>query len=277
MQPIIVRTFFSAIRIWPCDEAAATSFAFVRAAPSGSEPVSEPLDIAIEPLALFYRMVLPDRPYREGSLEYLVSEFQRFLGTQLEREAGRYPVLRAASVVLEGIRGLIVGSKGSGKTTLVLRLMREGFSVEGDENVLIREQTVLARPRTLWVKQTALPLVGRLADNLPVAPSSENSYRQFIYSVEPSICGAPWHVEAGPAKLLIFIEPNHGGTSILTNIGRDEAFGRLLETSHFPNEAPGAAAAVLRMTAIRAKCLKLKLGHLDRAIWHLRRAFSEAR
>ena len=283
MQPIIVRTLFSEIRVWPGDEAAAKSFAFVRAAPVGGGRVGEPMDIAIEPLGAFYRMVLPDRPDTEGSLEYLVSVFQRFLGARLEREVGRYPVLHAASVVCESIRGLIIGSKGSGKTTLVLTLMMEGFSVEGDEHVMIREQTVLARPRTLRVKQTSLPLLlplslpllRPLADTVAASPSSESWYGRVIYSVEP--CGAPWRIEEGPAKLLIFIEPNHDGTSILTPMRREEAFERLLEMSYFPDGAPGAAVAALRMAAIGAKCLKLKLGNLERAVWHLRRAFSDAR
>jgi hypothetical protein len=122
-----------------------------------------------------------------------------------------------------------------------------------------------------------LPFLGSLAEAVATSPSTEDWHDQTIYSVAPSIWGAPWRIEEGPAKLLIFIEANHGGTSILTNMGRDEAFERLLEASYFPSGAPGAAIAALRTTAIQAKCMKLKLGSLDRALWHLRRAFSAAK
>ena len=276
MLPVIIRTLLCEIRVWPCDEAAANAFAFVRAAPNMGEPASEPIEIAIEPLGSFYRMALPDGSNPEGSLQYLVSRFGRFLGAQVERETGRYPLLRAASVVCERSRGLLIGSAGSGKTALVLRLMMEGGGVEGDEVVIVREKDVLAVPRTLRVRQPALRFAGPLADAIVASPSSEDWHDRVTYSVDPSICGKPWHIDAGPAKLLIFLEPNHGGTSILTSMGREEAFAGLVDMSLFPKEARGAAAAALRMAAIRARCLKLSLGDLDRAVWHLRRAFSEA-
>src|SRR5262249_11172774 len=159
--------------------------------------------------------------------------------------AGRYPLVSAASIVRDSIRGLIIGNRGSGRTTLVLRLMLEGFYVECEECVLVREQNVLALPRALRVKQETLRLLGPPASIVAASPSCEDWYGRRIYSVKPSNGGQPWLIEAGPTSLLIFIEPNHGGTSILTNMGREEAFARLLETSHFPKEARGAAAAVL--------------------------------
>ena len=239
-------------------------------------------------------MVLPDCPDQDGTLSYLVSRFQQFLGAQIEHEAGRYPLLRAASVLRGGIRGLLIGGWGSGKTGLVLRLMMEGFSVEGDELVMVREKSVLAVPATLRIRQSELRSAGPLANAIVASPSSEDWHGRHTYAVEPCAMApdgtapaagvapaktAPaktWHIDAGPAKLLIFLEPNHGGTSILTGMGREEAFAGLVDMSHFPKEARGAAAAALRIAAIQARCLKLKLGGLDRAAWHLHRAFSEA-
>lgn len=274
MQPIIVRTLANEIRIWPNNEAAARVFAFARASPSMAEPSADLLDIAIEGIGPFYRMALPDHRVVEGSLEHLLSEFHQFLGGQLEREAGRYPILHAASVLRGDVRALIVGGKGNGKTTLALRMLAEGFEVEGDEHVAIRDGTVLVRPRTLRVKQPSLPLLGDMAAAIEASPAIEDWHDRLIYSVEPSAWGKPWRIAAGPAHLVIFLEANHGGSSILTDIGRDTAFQRLMDASYLPAEAAGGALALLRTAAVKARCVKLQLGDLDRALWHLQRVFS---
>ncbi len=52
---------------------------------------------------------------------------------------------------LQGKRFLIIGDKGAGKTTLMVRLLFEGFRAISDELVLVRETKVMPFPRRFHI------------------------------------------------------------------------------------------------------------------------------
>ena len=60
--------------------------------------------------------------------------------------------IHAACGSFNGRRFLLAGEKGAGKTTLITRLLFEGAAVHGDENVLVREEEVIALPRNFHLK-----------------------------------------------------------------------------------------------------------------------------
>ena len=77
--------------------------------------------------------------------------------------------IHAGAVAIGGRAILIAGRSGHGKTTLVLGLLRRGLDLLSDELALVAPdgRTVLAYPRGLHVRQTALdlfPELGFLAD-----------------------------------------------------------------------------------------------------------------
>ena len=65
---------------------------------------------------------------------------------------------------------VLVGPKGAGKTTLALRLIAEGYEIEGDENVFVVGDHVVARPRALRVKASTIELIPSLVETLRLVP-----------------------------------------------------------------------------------------------------------
>ena len=76
------------------------------------------------------------------------------------------PLIHAASLRRGSRRVVLVGPKGGGKTTLTLRLIDEGYEIEGDENVFVIGDHVAARPRALRVKASTIELIPSLAETL---------------------------------------------------------------------------------------------------------------
>ncbi len=56
-----------------------------------------------------------------------------------------------------------VANKGTGKTTLLCHLLSVGAACEGDENIIVRDDDVIARPRLLHVKEGSLPRLPELS------------------------------------------------------------------------------------------------------------------
>jgi hypothetical protein len=253
--------------------AAADAFSYLEAAPDMPGHSFDVVDLAVAKNKGFFRIELPGGGMKEGTREYLIEEFVRSLGRFVEEEASGSPILHAATAIKNGVRGIFMGNRTYGKTTLMLRLLQEGFRIEGDELVLIGTKDVLAVPRRLRVKEGTLPLVPEFAQAITASPSVRTWEGILIYSVNPTIGDGTWRIDRGQADNLFFIEPNHGGSSILTPMPREEAFGHLVTAAVMPASAKAAAAVHLRTMALKAHCWRLQLGDLDRAVWHLQRHF----
>jgi hypothetical protein len=78
--------------------------------------------------------------------------------------------VHAATVDLDGVRVLVVGPSGAGKTTLAARLLLDGADVQGDESVLVRRGESLAVPRALHLKPGTDRVLPELAPLLPSLP-----------------------------------------------------------------------------------------------------------
>ena len=142
----------------------------------------------------------------------------------------RWVVLHGGLATVNRCRILLLGHKGSGKTTLSARLLFSGHQVEGDEMVLVRNGQVLALPRAFHLKpgieRHAPELAGRL-DRLPRKKMGGVELMAF----DPTQFGFDWIITKGPVDLVMWVSPNHGGT---TSIGELKPFAmiqRVLESS----------------------------------------------
>jgi hypothetical protein len=93
--------------------------------------------------------------------------------------------IHAGVVALDGRAILVSGRSGRGKTTLVLGLLRRGLDLLSDELALIApdDRTVLAYPRALHVRPTALELFPELG---------------FLAAIEPYELGGGSEWAVGP-------------------------------------------------------------------------------
>ncbi len=150
-----------------------------------------------------------------------------------------------------------------------LRLLSEGYAIEGDEHFAIGAERSIVRPRTLRVKAGSLAFAPGLAAAIEASPKILFWDGAPLYSVSPAIAGRPWRIVPGKVESIVFLEANHGGLSRLKSIGVDEAMRRLMRETTLPPTGVGPAVARLRAMLLAANRHTLLLGDLERAIWQL--------
>jgi hypothetical protein len=114
--------------------------------------------------------------------------------------------LHAALARIGDRRIVLVGPKGRGKTTLALRLLFDGFEVEGDESVFVRGADVVALPRRFHLKVGAEQIVPELAPLVDALPSTTGD-GEPIRAFDPAIAGWPWRLSLGPIHAVAVLAP----------------------------------------------------------------------
>lgn len=142
----------------------------------------------------------------------------------------RWVVLHGGLATINGSRMLLLGHKGSGKTTLLTRLLFSGHQVEGDEMVLVRNGEVLAFPRSFHFKpgieRHAPELAGQL-NGLPKKRMGDDDLLAF----DPTLFGFDWAISQGPVRQVVWLNPNHGGTTSVSELKPFAIIQRILESS----------------------------------------------
>jgi hypothetical protein len=267
-----VRTLKHEFRLVLPDKAAADAFAFMAIRPEIVGRTLEAIDVPIARTHGFYTATLPGRRLLQGTAERLMGELHGIvLNDVLSSEPGA-PLVHGATVLGSWGRALLIGAKGTGKTTLTLRLVAEGARIEGDEHAVATEVEgeIIARPRTMRVKDGSLNLVPELAGLVRAGPAIINWDGSRIYAVDPSVAGHPWRIAAGPLDHLVFLDANHGGRSVMRPMDRERAFRQLMRDVVLPATGVAAAVARLRSLVRSAEAHLLELGDLSNAVWHLR-------
>ncbi len=268
MFVIPIRTLTREFRLHTDCRQAARVLAYIETRPKICGTALEPVDLLVQRLGEFYRLALPGSGTVEGTAFHLLDTMHRVVFTSFIEEVPGAPLIHAASVRVGGVPVLLVGAKGSGKTTLALHLMERGHVVEGDEHVAVRETDLVPRPRTLRVKASSSRFAPALARRIRRAPSIADGNGSLIYAVSPAVGGKPWRIAAMRAPCVVFLEPNHGGHTVAKPVSVDRAFNRLLGRCLLP-VAKAPAAARLRRVAREAQAWEMSLGDLEGAERHL--------
>jgi hypothetical protein len=160
-----------------------------------------------------------------------------------------------------GRQFLAVGPPRSGKTTLMARLLYEGFTVHGDELVLVRAGEALPYPRRFGVRPPTLSLVPQL---LAFAGGTSPASKPMI--VDPAQLGFDWTIAPAPVDAVFFLEPNHGGRTYLRPCPR-YLMAQLVMSQSTPPGA-GQRAWIRDVCGILdpARCYTLSVGDLDTAV-----------
>jgi hypothetical protein len=179
---------------------------------------------------------------------------------------GGWSLLHGALLRAGDHRLLLVGDKGAGKTTLALRLLYDGFAVEGDEAVLLRNGLVVALPRRFHLKpgvETFVPELSGCSVPLPVVTGATGKIAAF----DPGEAGFPWRLDLAPVDAVVIVEPNHAGGSALTDIGPSDMVRRLLPHTRQLNAATTENAHLVKLCAQLAASggYALRLGDLNDA------------
>lgn len=232
------------------------------------------VSLDIEPVDAFFRICPPGLPPTEGSLETVAQAAYRLIATWWSEEINDAPVVHAATAVINGCRIAFVGDKHAGKTTLMLRLIQEGCAVQGDENLIVTSNGAIPTPRCLHVKESSLEVLPTLSERIRSLPFVTDWIGNLVYSCPPSFTGTEWTIVEGPIDALVILEPNFGGSSVLSPLGHERAFERVLENAFLPPTGKARAVARLRRLVVGCGCWRLQTGNLDQAIDRLRRLAS---
>lgn len=177
--------------------------------------------------------------------------------------------IHAGCATWQGRRFLVVGKGRAGKTTLMTRLLVEGFSVEGDEMVLVRDGRVVAYPRRFGIRRRTLslvPEVGALAPHLSAPPDSDEPDGYQILALDPSQLGLPWSIGSGPVDVLFLLDGRHAGPTRASACPDHVMAQGVMSQSNPPGT--GRAAWVRDVCAVvrGASGYLLTLGDLDSAV-----------
>ena len=132
-----------------------------------------------------------------------------------------------------GKRLVAAGPSRSGKTTLMTRLLYEGFAVHCDDIVLLRHGEVLPFPRRFWIRPHALPLLPQIA---PLDVAAPENRRHLV--LDPAERGFEWQIHAAPADVVLFLERNHASVTQLLPCPKHAMAKLIMSNSSLPGGGP---------------------------------------
>jgi hypothetical protein len=184
--------------------------------------------------------------------------------------------LHAGCAAFHGRGVLFVGAGRAGKTTLMTRLLYEGFAVQGDDTVVLRDGRAMAFPRRFRVRRGTLALVPQLSPRTPpwAIDSPPNGYHVLV--VDPAELGFAWRIAPIPVDAVFLLEPAHGRPSRVVPCPRYQMARHLMSQSIAP--AGGARPWIGEIAALvgKASCYVLELGDLDSAVRAVNEALANA-
>lgn len=264
---MIARTLARRIVIRTTERAAHEALRFVACDPEIDAPPVPDHVITVEPYRGRYR-VLEDgvEPVETLGEKATVDEVHKRyfqLSVAAHPTAG---LLHAACLRRNGRRILLAGKEAAGKTSLTLRLVRSGYELEGDENVFVENDGVIARPRSCRVKQHSLSLFPDIADLIRAAPAYVDDFGLTTYNLDPRAIGGTWRIEKGEVDCVFLLAPNHGGFSSIRRSSPITVAEMLVSELGRRDAGTGASLAAIAKLVSRAKGFDLSLGDHASAI-----------
>ncbi len=167
---------------------------------------------------------------------------------------------------LDGRRFLVAGDKGAGKTTLMVRLLFEGFRVIGDELVLVRDRRAIPFPRRFHIKQESMNLLPELNSLFASLPYNMTSYGHKMFSFTPQDAGYEWKIDEGDIHSIFYLEPNHGGQTRIEECPKYMMVNRVMPMSFLSETEDHMKINQLCNMIDRANCYILHVGDLEGAV-----------
>jgi len=240
---------------------------FVETSPSIDGDAPAPTALALEAVHGFYKTRLPTGPVIEGTLRNLARVLELFIvtcGVADERDAVSLP--GALLVSPAGRRVAFVGTRRSGKTSLALALLAEGWAFEGDERLFVRADGVVAHPRTLRLTRTLIRRQPQFAALVDGAPSLDLLHGEVALALDPRRLVPDWRIRVGPLDAVVFLDGAMARLASIRRMSLDDAFGSALALCAIAHGVRAHGVGLLRAALGRAALYHLQPGELAATI-----------
>ncbi len=235
-------------------------------------PVSHKLVYHISRQGQQYLIFKDGEPCETGlDLGNLAYRLQWHIHGQVFDVIGECTRIHAGCGEYKGTRFLVVGDSGVGKTTLMTRLLYEGFRVDGDELVIIRDGKVIPFPRRFHIKSGSLTLLPQIRPFIDDIPCIEDGNGLKIYAFSPSEGGFDWSIEKQKVDLLLFLESNHGGPAFAEKCPKYLMVRKVMPMTFMSTSRDHLKIGELCRVIDRAACFRLHMGSLDSAVVGIRK------
>ena len=168
---------------------------------------------------------------------------------------------------------LVIGEKWAGKTTLLCKLMFEGFDVHGDEYSILDDKKVIPYPRKFHVKEGTLNVIQEIAElckNLtPYILDSKKTY-----FMDPQTAGFEWKIAPMKPDTIFYLEPNHGRESKIYQIPGWQVIQKIIHQVDNFSLQPGQQIKDLCRFVNNASCFVLYSGDLNQAVHIIKESLS---
>jgi len=184
-----------------------------------------------------------------------------------------YTMLHAGCATRDGRRLLAAGSGYSGKSTLMTRLLYEGFDVHCDDLVLLHRSEVVPYPRRFFIRPESVALVPQLAART-WDPFEWGGWEPGSFALDPSALGFEWRIEPAPVDAVLFLERDTDGGARLEACPKYLMAERLMSQSSRPASGPRDWIRDVCAVLDRAECFVLRSGDLEASVVAVKRVLN---
>lgn len=168
---------------------------------------------------------------------------------------------------------LVVGEKWAGKTTLLCKLLLEGFDVHGDESVILEETHVIPFPRRFFLKEESLLQLPELKE-LCLSSTRYVFDDKKGYFIDPLGLGKTWSLAPKTPDSIIYLVPSHGEASKKEQIPGWQITEKIFkQADNFSNDAAQQLKDLSRLVN-EARCYVLHSGNLEQAVQIIKESLS---
>jgi hypothetical protein len=213
-------------------------------------------------------LILKDGEGCETGLDFngFAYTLQWHIHGQVFEVIGEYTRIHSGCAELHGNRFLVVGNSGVGKTTLMTRLLYEGFRVHSDELVMIRHGKTVPFPRRFHIKGDSLHLLPQIRPFIDSVPFVENGNGAKIFAFSPSEAGFDWLIEDQEVRSVFLVESNHGAQTVVEKCPKYLMVQKVMPMTFFSKSRDHVKIGELCRIIDRAACFVLRMGSLDTAV-----------
>jgi hypothetical protein len=176
-----------------------------------------------------------------------------------------YTTIHAGCASWNGRRLLAAGAARSGKSTLMARLLYEGFDVHCDDLVLLHRAEAVPYPRRFFIRPSSVALIPQLATRA-VEPFEWGDWEPGSLALDPTALGFRWRIEPGPVDAVLFLERGPDGQVRLETCPKYGMAERIMLQSNSPAGGPRERIRDVCAVVDRAECFVLRSGDLEASV-----------